>query len=242
MLSRLVTPGDRIELQAVERLRNAQAEEKKVYISKVYDVLSDDRMEIIMPMEQTKLVLLPVDSEYDVLIYSENNVYQCFTRIIDRYRRNNVYILVVEMISNLRKFQRREYYRYSCALNMGARPLVEEEVKALEEKEVWDLTPGLPLKQSVIVDISGGGLRFVANHEYEENSLVYCNYYLPLNGTNKEYCLVGKVLSVKPVANKRGLFEHRVQYVDINTEKREEIIKYIFQEERKNRKRDSGLE
>jgi len=242
MLSKLIYPGDKVELRAVERLREDGSEEdKKVYYSQVYDVLSADRMEIIMPMEKTKLILLPVDSVYDVILYAQGALYQCFARIIDRYKSNNVYILVLELTSNLRKYQRREYYRFSCALDMCARPLVEEEMKAIEQRESNFLTPGLPLKRSVIVDISGGGLRFIADHEYEKNSLIYCTYQLLVDGKNKECSLVGKILSVKPVENKRGAYEHRVQYVDIEVDKREEIIRYIFQEERKNRKKESGL-
>lgn len=242
MLSRLISPGDKVELQAVERLREEGTEEnRKVYYSQVYDILSADRMEIVMPMEKTKLILLPVDSVYDVVLYAQGTLYQCFARIIDRYKSNNVYILVLELTSNLRKHQRREYYRFSCALDMCARPLVEDEMKAIEQKEALYLTPGLPLKHSVIVDISGGGLRFIADQGYEKDSMIYCTYHLLLDGKDKEYSLVGKILSVRPVENKHGVYEHRVQYIDIEVDKREEIIRYIFQEERKNRKKESGF-
>ena len=53
--------------------------------------------------------------------------------------------------------------------------------------------------------------------------------------------MVGKILSVKPVENREGVFEHRLKYINIEVEKREEIIRYIFQEERKNRKKETGL-
>ncbi|MGN1147459.1 MAG: flagellar brake protein [Lachnospiraceae bacterium] len=238
MLSDIIVPGCKIELQPVKRINGDEAS-KKVYYSQVYDILSEDRMEITMPMEQTKLILLPVDGEFDAVFYA-SHLYQCFLRIIDRYKRNNVYILVVEMTSNLRKYQRREYYRFSCALEMCARPLVEEEVKAVEQKEAYFLTPGLPLKRSVIVDISGGGLRFMSNQRYEPESLIYCTYHLLVGGKNKEYEIVGKILSVKELENKKGTFEHRVQYVNLDVDDREEIIKYIFEEERKNRHRERG--
>lgn len=237
MLSMYVHPGQRLELQAVTGKKDNDSG-SKVYGSSVYDVISDDRLEVTMPMEQTKLILLPVDGEYEVYFYTDQGLYQCFCRIIDRYKRNNVYILVLELISNLRKYQRREYYRFSCALEMNARSLEEEEIEALEEKKNY-LVPGLPLKRSAIVDISGGGIRFVANHRYEENSMIYCKYHLIIAGESKEYNLVGKVLKVAELENRKGIFEHRVQYVNINPAEREEIIKYIFEEERKSRQRNS---
>lgn len=239
MLSQFVSVGNKIELQSVDRVEDTgDGNEKKVYISKVYDILSEDTMEILMPMEQTKLILLPVDSVYDLIIYQESGLYQCLARVIDRYKSNNVFILVVELVSNLRKYQRREYYRFSCALEMCARNLQEEELEAVEQNLPYTLTPGLPLKQSIIVDISGGGLRFLSSQRYEPGSMLYITYNLQKGIEKKKYEIIGKVLSVKELENRKGTFEHRVQYYDMNSKIREEIIKYIFEEERKNRRKE----
>ena len=237
MISKYVEPGDKLELTLVEN-GASEKDNKRVYHSKINDVLSEDRLEILMPMEQTKLILLPVDAEYDMAIYSKNGLYQCFVRVVDRYKSDNMYLLVVELTSNLRRNQRREYYRFSCALEMCSRSLEAEEVEAIEHDQMINLVPGLPLKRSVIVDISGGGLRFISEQKYEEGSMIYCSYHLLVNGTRKLYELVSKVLEVKPVENRKGVFEHRVQYVNISEGMREQIIRYIFQEERKNMKRD----
>ncbi|MBR1700994.1 MAG: flagellar brake protein [Lachnospiraceae bacterium] len=235
MLSKFITLGDRIELTAVGRVKLSEEEERKVYQSKVYEILTDDTLEITMPMEKTKLILLPVDGEYDMIFYTDTGLYQCFARIVDRYKSNNVYILRVELTSNLRKYQRREYYRFSCALEMCSRNLEEEEQQAVEEKKPYILQPGLPLKKSVIVDISGGGIRFLSTQKYESGSLLYCSYHLVKNGVSKQYEVIGKVLSVKDVENRPGTYEHRVQYYNMDTATREEIIKFIFEEERKSR-------
>lgn len=239
MISKFVTAGDKIELQSVDRGMSGQTDEgQKLYNSTVLDILSEDTMEIAMPIEQTKLILLPVDSEYDLVIYGKSGLYQCFARIIDRYKSNNVYILVVELTSNLRKYQRREFYRFSCALEMCARTLEEEEIQAVEKKVPYSLQPGLPLKRSVIVDISGGGLRFVSTQKYEPDSLLYCSYHLLTGGKRKQYEVIGKVLAVKELPNKPGNYEHRVQYYNLDVETREKIIKFIFEEERKERKKE----
>ena len=54
------------------------------------------------------------------------------------------------------------------------------------------------------------------------------------NDARKEYEVLGKVLAVNRMENRPGFYEHRVQYVNINNEVREEIIKFIFEEERRN--------
>ena len=94
MLSKLVTPGDKIEMQSVDRGADEQQEKiQKLYYSSVNDILSEDTMEILMPMEQTKLILLPVDSEYNLVIYGAGGMLQCFARIIDRYKSSNCIFL-----------------------------------------------------------------------------------------------------------------------------------------------------
>lgn len=239
MISNFIEPGNKIEIQMVEPKKEKGQEAPKTYVSQIQDILSENQLEIVMPMEQSKLILLPMDREYNLVIYTNNGLFQCFARVIDRYKSNNIYNLVVEMTSNLRKYQRREYYRFSCALEMNSRNLEEEEVRAIEERDPYsNLIPGLPLKRSVIVDISGGGLRFLSTHPYEPGSLIYISYNLLVGGKMKEYELVGKVLSSNKMENKKGSYEHRVQYVDIDVDVREEIIKYIFEEERKHRKRE----
>lgn len=240
ILSKYVLPGNRVDLQEIQRVKTGAESKKKTYQSQVIDVISDDRIEIAMPMEKSKLILLPVDAEYDLYFFTANGLYQCDARIVDRYRNNNIYILLLDLTSNLRKYQRREYYRFSCALEMNSRPLQEEEVNAIEQHAEL-LTPGLPLQRSVIVDISGGGLRFVANYAYETGSLILCRYQLWIENESKDYNLVGKVLSVKEIENRPGVYEHRVQYVNIEAGSREEIIKYIFDEERKTIKNQKGV-
>ncbi len=239
IFSNIIKLGDKIEMQEMERsIASTPDQQKKIYNSTVYDILSEDTLEITMPMEQTKLILLPVDQEYDLVFYGATGLYQCFARIVDRYKSNNVYILRVELTSNLRKYQRREYYRFACALEMCSRNLEEEEAQAIEEKAPYMLQPGLPLRKSVIVDISGGGLRFMSVQKYEPGSLIYCSYYLIKDGQRKKYEVVGRVLAVNELQNRPGTYEHRVQYHDMDVNVQEEIIRFIFEEERKSRKKD----
>lgn len=239
ILSKYVMPGNRVDLQEIQRVKEGDTGKFKSYQSQVIDILSDDRMEVAMPMDKSKLILLPVDAEYDIYFYTPNGLYQCYARVADRYKNNNIYILLLDLTSNLRKYQRREYYRFSCALEMNSRQLEEEEINAVEQHTNL-LVPGLPLQRSVIVDISGGGLRFVANYSYEVDSLILCKYHLWIDNESKEYSLVGKVLSSKPLENRPGIFEHRVQYLNMDADNREEIIKYIFDEERKTLKNKKG--
>ncbi|MBR6302371.1 MAG: flagellar brake protein, partial [Lachnospiraceae bacterium] len=119
MINKFIKEGDRVELTQVGgkvRLAEDGSELRKQYYTKISAITSEDTLELLMPMEKTKLILLPIDAEYNVVVYTEGGLYQCFARVIDRYKADGMFFLAIELTSNLRKYQRREYYRFSCAL------------------------------------------------------------------------------------------------------------------------------
>ena len=149
-----------------------------------------------------------------------------------------MYVLVLDLTSQLQKLQRREYYRFSCALELKSRQCTREEVDAYEMNRRYLLDTS-NLQRSVVVDISGGGLRFVANFRYDEGSTIYCSYRLPGNANDREYEMLSTVLKVQELESRPGLFEHRIQYIYIDEDAREDIIHFIFEEERKIRKKQT---
>ncbi len=238
LLSKYIAPGSKIELEAIDRvLQEDGSYQRKKFDSKVVDIIDEDRLEILMPMEQTKLVLLPVNGEYDIHFFTTKGLFQCLARVVNRYKNGNLYLLEIELISNLQKYQRREYYRYSCMLPLEYRLLTNAEAIAMESKKNV-LFDELPMIESQIVDISGGGMRFVSGESAEVNDLIYTVYSLT-NG--KKFHHVAKVLAVKQLDNhtRDAKFEYRCQFVDILNGEREMIIRYIFEEERKKRKRET---
>ncbi len=240
MLTDYIAPGNRVELKATGKMwMDDDARTKHIYMSKIMDITSDDRIEILMPFEKGKIVLLPVDGEYSLCFYSTRGLYQCFARIADRYRSDNMYILVLDLTSELSKLQRREYYRFSCALELRSRLCTKEELDAFEKNRKYLFDPGDNLQKSVVVDISGGGLRFVANFHYDEESTIYCSYRLPSGNNPKDYEMICNVLKVQELESRPGLFEHRIQYIFIDENSREDIIHFIFEEERKIRKKQT---
>ena len=61
-----------------------------------------------------------------------------------------------------------------------------------------------------------------------------------VNGKLTEYKLLGRVLYSEELASRPGSYEHRIQFVNIMNDERESIIKFIFEEERKIRRREKG--
>ncbi len=235
MLSKYVEPGNKIEVYDAEH----RQESTTGYYSLVCEILSEDTLEIAMPMEKTKLILLSVDMRYRLIIYTKSGLYQCKARVVDRYKSNNMYIAVMELYTELRKYQRRDYYRFNCAIEVNFRALTNDEQEAIENNVPYTLEEGIPMQKGVMVDVSGGGIRFVATDQYERDSLLYLSFCLMQDGKPVRFEVVVKVLATKEVGNHKGSYEHRVKYYSIKESVREQIIKYIFQEERKNRSKNN---
>lgn len=236
MIERLISPGDKLEMKStVSVVLPDGTEGVKTYKSAVYDILDDGKLEILMPTERQRLVLLPVGGEYDVCFFTRGGMYQASVRIVDRQRINNTYIVVAEMITGLRKFQRREYYRFNCVIDLKVRMMQEDERKQLVDGILPEIgTDGM--QKGVIVDISGGGLRFVSRQMYGEGSLLFLFFTLPVSEDGKEFLVAAKVIHSGLIENRESEYENRVKFEFIGNSTREEIIKYIFDAERKNRK------
>lgn len=237
MIEKYLSPGDKVEIRFAQRmaLTDENTERKyKTYLSKINQMLDEDQIEILMPIEQSRMVLLPRNAMGTLVIYTSNGLFQCEVKVADRYKKDNIYLQVLELISGIKKYQRREYYRYSCTVPVFSRCLSEEEQKTM----VWDETQkGI---EGSTLDIGGGGVRYLVSEQMTSGEMVICYLELEIKNTVKEIQALGKILSVRPVKDS-NLFEVRVQFEKISNAAREQIIQYIFEDERKRRKKSNGL-
>lgn len=248
MLTDHVIPGDKVDLTEVkseQRITKDGIIERKTYSTRVYDILSEDEIKVNMPFVDGHIVLLEIGDDYDLCFYSGKGLYQCYGRITDRYKSNNMYVLTMELTSPLRKFQRREYYRLNCILNMKCREVGDKELKELEEisgNDVRFVNTDLTLEDGVIVDISGGGAKFISDRQFERESKILFVFSLNLNGRFTEYSVIGKIIISEEIEGRSGEYKNHIQFVNIKDKDREGIIRYIFEEERKIRRKASGIE
>lgn len=239
MISKYVTVGDRIDVESIKS-KESDASEKKIYKSQVFDIESEDRIKIAMPMEQGRVILLSVDEEYNLCFYTPSGLYQCIGRVAERYKSNNIFVLVMDLVTDIRKYQRREYYRLNCVLDMKSTMINQKDVSSFSEK-VHFIDTDLTFDNGTMVDISGGGARFISKVKYPKDSNILFTFDLFVNDSLSSYKLLGKVLVSQEIPERDGEYEHRIMFVNIMNDDRESIIKYIFEEERRIRRREKGM-
>ena len=237
MIEKYLSPGDKVEIRFAQRMAITEENTEpkyNIYLSKISQMLDEDQIEILMPIEQSRMVLLPRNAIGSLVVYTSNGLYQCDVKVGERYKKDNIYLQVLELVSGIKKYQRREFYRYNCTIPVFSRTLTEEEQKSM----VWDETQkGI---EGSTLDIGGGGIRYMVSEQMTSGEHVICYLKLEIKNSVKEIQALGKILSVRPVKDSE-LFEVRVQFEKISNAAREQIIQYIFEDERKRRKKNSGL-
>lgn len=235
MLSRIITPGNRIE---ITKPVNKNKEEKvRPYISQVYDILEDEQIKIAMPMVEGKVIPLPLHGRYNLCFYTPGGLYQAKAVITDRYKEDGLYILIVELASELKKFQRRQYFRLEYAMDIKFRAVTEDEFAAAisSEAEMKYLST-FGMLDGISLDISGGGIRFTSREEVDKDS----NIIISINIGITEENIIGiaaNIISAGKVLNRDKIYEYRAEFVGMKNSEREKLIRFIFDMERRLRKR-----
>lgn len=236
MIDKIISPGDKIELKSIKNVLLPDGTEgTKLYRTSITDVRENGMLEIAMPMEKTKLILLPVDGEYEVCFFTLSGMYRANIRIIDRQKVDNQYLLLAQLITSITKFQRREFYRFPCVIEGKVKYISESQAHAIMQNLSYLVSMADSLR-CVIVDISGGGLRFISKNQFNVDSLLQLQFRLKDRENSQDYLLVGKVVASAEIPNRDNEYENRVKFIEIDNISQEEIIRYIFEEERKNRK------
>ena len=89
-------------------------------------------------------------------------------------------------------------------------------------------------------DLSGGGMRFTTMEELEIGSKILTVLRLSNDRIDHMFYLVTDVIACDPVEKMQGLWVTRGKFEFKNIKDRDLIIRYVFEEDRMNRKRENG--
>lgn len=250
----LMETGTKLELRKIRHIENG---DETVYVSRYLYEKSADEAVVAMPVKAGSVIALEPGEHFQVCFYTNKGLYQCQAQVTDRFYEDRLPVAVIKFRSEFEKLQRRQYYRMECLMNLTYRIVNEEQLDDLlqekskayggtmgEETELIATGETEPTRyfDGMALDISGGGVRFNSQFRAESGELIALRIAFPAEEAMGLQMLFAKVLTVAPVQNRNGLFEHRVQFLHITNAERESIIRYIFLEERKRRKKESGFE
>ena len=260
MLSEIIHPGDKFDIEILKKIeKNAK---KTTYSSQIYDIIDKDKIVAMLPIYRGLIVPLPINAKYELVIYANTALYKCNAILKERYKEDNMHVMILEICSELKKYQRREYYRLTYSLDLTYYVLGDDLDIALDKMdEILEILPVEELQdtdetevtvdkhivsevkssenhgsvQGITIDISGGGMRFVSKKRTDIGQYILLEFAVMVDGKKVEYSQLSKVIYTREVPTKANTYEHRVQFERITIPERELLIKFIFEQERRYR-------
>lgn len=243
MLSDILSVGNKIEMFELSKMASVSDEQRPVYVSQILEFDEDDEeiIKIAMPISEGKLIPLQTGRRLKLCFYTKNGLYTANCVIEKRYRIDNIYMMDVRFTTQLKKFQRRQFYRLNCNIELGYKVLTEEEYDCNTPDRLTDTLMSGNYNNAISLDISGGGVRFAAKNPIEVGSGILLEISFNTAEGVRVSNFLGRVISSVKTKNNEA-YEIRVNFENISERDREFIIKFIFNEERKKRQKESGLE
>lgn len=180
---------------------------------------------IAAPIYEGILYPLHVGTEMTVCVYNKNDLYKFKADVLHRGIKDNIALLKIAVTGKIIKIQRRQFFRFDWSIPIQYRVIGSMNPEYNEDS---------PYKKAITRDMSGGGVSIGLEEKVELDKFVECQLPLPRRTIN----FFGKVVrSVRTENEEIYKYEIGVLFRKIENRDREEVIKYIFQEQRKLRKK-----
>lgn len=192
-------------------------DESVIYPSQVLDILESNEIIISGPIKRNNLVLLHNNENIYVSYNVENKGKYFFTARIVARNFSSVYTLTIERMSEIEKIQLRDHYRLLVTLNVGKEHLIVEKDNVEKFYEPCETK-----------DISGGGMKLNCNYDHQLGDEIICSF--KINGETIK--VKSKIVRVEELNSFNYKYSIGVKFLEIENEMRDEIIRYIFEQQR----------
>lgn len=243
MINDNIQIGNKIDMVLISSSdKSVKVIKPKRLVSQLLEFGIDNKAKIAMPMDGSKMVLLEIGDIYEMCFYTSKGLYRCKGKITNRFKDKKIYMIEIEFLTFLKKYQRRDYYRLDVTIPIQFRiieateklynkKLENNDFVSQDEKEQFEREINKLKKYSngKIVDISGGGLRFSSLVEIKKEDLLEIIFRFSYNDK-----MVSAKLNVIEVLNIRTPeygYEIRGSYFNMEKKDREEIVKFIYWEQ-----------
>lgn len=230
-MQKIVSIGDKVDLKQVTAVKPKNGK-VPVYPSQILDIKENNVLQLSMPVYEGRVVPLAVNDKYEVCVYAKNGLYVCNCIILERYKTESMFYMNAAVYTDLKKIQRREYFRYTYRTNVEFR-IVTEKVAMGEEIESLDEQRAATWYNGIMMDLSGGGLRMVSSLELEKGTLMEFRFPITVATGEQMVTMCGRQLRSQRMEGNPNLRDNRIEFINVDNALQEKIIRFIFEEERK---------
>ncbi len=237
-------PGAKVDMRPVQSIsRDGRVDDGNHFVSGIFDIEEDGTLELDMPMRAGKAVLIPMGLRYELIFTLDRKLLKADAKITKRIRRGGFSLILAELLTPVEKFQRREYYRLDVMLPISFITL-DERAGTLERMAdirqiLEDRKDELLVGDGTILNISGGGIRFITDAPIEDVPYLFIRFAIDTGGESRVMALIGHVVGSGLTEDKKHQ-AYRLQILYKDSRCQEWIIRYIFEQERMIRKKKLG--
>lgn len=192
---------------------------ERSYSSVVQDMPAPDRIIIAQPTNMGIYLNLIAPDEGEILFNKENGILTFQVVQEERFLSNGVPMLRLRAVTEVRRSQRRSYFRLEKSLPVQ-----------LSVKNEKDLGKGSLTIKARTINISGGGCRIAIKQPVDNSVKLECKITL---SPDTELVLDGQVVWVEKRAQGETANIIGVQFVDEDSAAQKKLVSYVTNEQRK---------
>lgn len=204
--------GDKIQLEMMYGF------EREPYVSQIIEFYDNGILDVLTPIHKGRVVYFRNDSIIKVILSKNEAVYQINVKILEKTF-GQIPMMRLEIVSDISKIQRRDFYRLRLIKEITYRKVISLKEKTFTEKFKGNL-----------LDISGGGLMFNSPKEWQEQDMIEITLNL---ASGKILTLMGVIVRKIYHNDIKYCYEYGIRFEGISEQERNEITKFIFEEQRK---------
>jgi len=195
------------------------------FISQFEGALNAYEAYIAVPIVEGMYYAVRIGWKVTVYMQDGNNFYRFFARVVERVKEDARALLLIQRTSEIDVAQRRQYYRFKVAVPFRYKL----------DGDAGEPQP--PYLGSYTSDISAAGMCFYSKEELAIGT--FMDFEISIEG--KLIRAIGKVVRCiqkrDPKEDGAWIYELGVLFSDISERSRETIFKFIFDEERRRRRK-----
>ena len=218
-----IQPGTKIEL---ELLDDTGEKNSTILVSELEWCEGQNEAYIAAPIHEGILYPMHIGTIMNMCMLHGEELYKAKARVTGRNNKDNIVLLKVEASGGLKKIQRRQFFRFDCIKPVKYRMVHYAKDARCDEED---------FKNTITKDISGSGICMLVEEEIQKNALLECE--LLLEEGNAVKFLGNAVRVIKCDFKSRYKYEIGVFFKQLDNKDRDYIVKYIFNEQRKLRKK-----
>jgi c-di-GMP-binding flagellar brake protein YcgR len=220
-----LNPGTKLEIELLDYSMES-VEANKLFVSEFEWEEGENVICVAAPIHEGRYLTIPSGISMNLYINCKSEFYRIKATLLERLIKEGLPIYKLNVENEIERIQRRQFFRFDCVLDIKCR---EVEMRNSIAVPKGNFSKGFTL------DISGGGACLALIECIDKGKFIECELLLSEKQTIKFYGTI--VRSSKTDSDGKNKYEIGVEFYNIDNKSREAIISFIFEEQRKLRKK-----